>query len=84
MELSLRPSVVNKGLSLSQLTKGSGVFGSVVSIEDHGYVVSLGLDGVTAFLPKKDAPEAGLETGQPVEAIIQVPLYVDSNLDGLI
>lgn len=72
IELSLRASVVNKGLSLSQLTKGSGVYGSVVSAEDHGYVVSLGLDGVTAFLPKKDAPEAGLISGQPVETVIQV------------
>lgn len=71
IELSLRASVVNKGLSLSQLTKGSGVYGSVASAEDHGYVVSLGLDGVTAFLPKKDGPKKGLEAGQPVEAVIQ-------------
>ncbi|CAM9211625.1 unnamed protein product, partial [Ectocarpus sp. 12 AP-2014] len=71
IELSLRASVVNKGLSLSQLTKGSGVYGSVASVEDHGYVVTLGLDGVTAFLPKKDGPEEGLEPGQPVEAVIQ-------------
>eukprot|EP00903_Cladosiphon_okamuranus_P010099 g9564.t2 len=71
IELSLRASVLNNGLSLSQLTKGSGVYGSVTSAEDHGYVVSLGLDGVTAFLPKKDAPEAGLEAGQPVETVIQ-------------
>lgn len=71
IELSLRASVLNKGLSLSQLTKGSGVYGSVTSAEDHGYVISLGLDGVTAFLPKKDAPEAGLEAGQPVETVIQ-------------
>ncbi|CAM9916716.1 unnamed protein product, partial [Ectocarpus fasciculatus] len=71
IELSLRASVVNKGLSLSQLTKGSGVYGSVASAEDHGYVVTLGLDGVTAFLPKKDGPKEGLEAGQPVEAVIQ-------------
>lgn len=63
--------MVNKGLSLSQLTKGSAVYGSVASAEDHGYVVTLGLDGVTAFLPKKDGPKKGLEPGQPVEAVIQ-------------
>lgn len=72
IELSLRASVVNKGLSLSQLSKGSGVYGTVGSAEDHGYVISLGLDGVTAFLPKKDAPAGGLEVGQPVEGVIQV------------
>ncbi|CAM9794523.1 unnamed protein product, partial [Ectocarpus sp. 8 AP-2014] len=71
IELSLRASVVNKGLSLSQLTKGSGVYGSVASAEDHGYVVTLGLDGVTAFLPKKDGPKDGLEPGQPVEATVK-------------
>ncbi|CAM9531056.1 unnamed protein product, partial [Hapterophycus canaliculatus] len=71
IELSLRASVINKGLSLSQLTKGSGVYGSVASAEDHGYVVTLGLDGVTAFLPKKDAPESGLEAGQPIETTVK-------------
>ena len=72
IELSLRASVVNKGLSLSHLGKGCGVYGSVASAEDHGYVVTLGLEGVTAFLPAKDAPERGLKAGQPVEAVIQV------------
>lgn len=72
IELSLRPSVVNKGVSLSQLAVGCGVYGSVVSCEDHGYVMSLGLEGVTAFLPLKDAPAAGLRAGQPVEAVIKV------------
>lgn len=71
IELSLRASVLNKGLSLSQLSKGSGVYGSVSSVEDHGYVVSLGLEGVTAFLPIANVPEGGLRTGQPVEAVIQ-------------
>lgn len=73
IELSLRASVLNKGLSLSQLTAGCGVYGSVVSCEDHGYVMSLGLEGVTAFLPSKEAPKAGgLKAGQPVEAVIKV------------
>lgn len=74
IELSLRASVLNKGLSLSQLTKDCGVYGSVVSAEDHGYVVTLGLEGVTAFLPVADAPEGGLVAGQPVEAVIQASL----------
>ena len=77
IELSLRASVINKGLSLSHLTKGCGVYGSVVSAEDHGYVVTLGLEGVTVFLPMANAPKAGLEVGQPVEAVIQarIPFF---------
>ena len=69
--------MINKGLSLSHLTKGCGVYGSVVSAEDHGYVVTLGLEGVTVFLPMANAPKAGLEVGQPVEAVIQarIPFF---------
>lgn len=77
IELSLRASVLNKGLALPQLAKGCGVYGSVVSAEDHGYVVTLGLDGVTAFLPTKDSPEDGLKVGQPVEAVIQASARVE-------
>lgn len=72
IELSLRSSVVNKGLSLSQLSTGSGVYGTVASVEDHGYVVSLGLEGVAAFLPMKDATTETLKAGQPVETVIKV------------
>ena len=54
------------------------MYGSVVSSEDHGYVVTLGLEGVTAFLPLADAPKGGLELGQPVEAVIQVRGTIDS------
>ncbi|CAM9127824.1 unnamed protein product [Choristocarpus tenellus] len=71
IELSLRASVVNKGLSLTQLTQGSSIYGAVGSCEDHGYVISLGLEGVTAFLPLKNAPPEGLVPGQPLEAVIE-------------
>lgn len=59
---------------MSQLGKGCGVCGSVASSEDHGYVVTLGLEGVTAFLPMKYAPDGGLRVGQPVETVIKASL----------
>lgn len=52
--LSLKPSVVNRGLFLEHLGAGVGVYGAVASVEDHGYVVSLGVDGVSGFLKKVD------------------------------
>lgn len=56
---------------MSQLGKGCGVCGSVASSEDHGYVVTLGLEGITAFLPTKYAPDRGLRIGQPVETVVK-------------
>ncbi len=56
--LSLRLSVVNLGISLDQLGKGSPVLGSVVSSEDHGYVVSFGSSAFNGFLPRRAESEA--------------------------
>ena len=56
---------------MSHLVKGCGVCGSVASSEDHGYVVTLGLEGITAFLPTKYAPDKGHWIGQPVETVVK-------------
>jgi len=32
----------------------------VISKEDHGYVMSIGIDGVKAFLNNKNIPEDGI------------------------
>lgn len=49
--LSLRPELYNTGIELDTLRKGSFLWGYVRSVEDHGYVVSTGIEGVSAFLP---------------------------------
>lgn len=71
-DLTLRASLINRGLSLSQLKDGSGIYGCIISAEDHGFVASLGLDGVTAFVPLSKAPKQGFKIGQPVEAVVTV------------
>lgn len=73
IELSLRASVVNKGASFEQFQVGSPASGSISSIEDHGYVVSLGLEGVSAFLLNADVHPAGskLVVGQLVECAVK-------------
>ncbi|TPX57769.1 hypothetical protein PhCBS80983_g03584 [Powellomyces hirtus] len=53
--LSLKPEAVNANLSAGELVEGLLVTASVTSEEDHGYVLSLGIDGLSGFLLKKNA-----------------------------
>ncbi|KAJ3098421.1 hypothetical protein HDU97_004005 [Phlyctochytrium planicorne] len=53
IELSIKPSFCNKGLKLDEVYAGMTISASVVSVEDHGYIVDYGLDGVKGFLLKK-------------------------------
>ncbi|XP_059157358.1 protein RRP5 homolog [Physella acuta] len=55
IKVSCDPSKVNSELSLKTISKGQLVFGNIASVEDHGYMVDLGVKGIQAFLAKKDA-----------------------------
>eukprot|EP00741_Cyanophora_paradoxa_P002551 tig00000605_g2475.t1 len=83
VELSMRPGLVNAGLSLSSLHENMGVYGCVKTVEDHGYTISFGVPGFTGFLLNKHAKKlrrggtasAGgeglrLRVGQPVECAV--------------
>jgi rRNA biogenesis protein RRP5 len=55
IELSLDPKLVNTGLNTSDLTVGITVQASVVSVEDHGLVMDLGLgEDLKGFLSSKE------------------------------
>ncbi|KAF2873845.1 hypothetical protein BDV95DRAFT_489219 [Massariosphaeria phaeospora] len=56
IELSLHPKLVNQGISKSSLTVNSVVQASVISNEDHGLVMDMGLDepGLKGFLSKRE------------------------------
>ena len=58
LELSLDPSQVNVGLGKSNLAIGCMIQVSVVSTEDHGLVVSLGIEdnSVRGFVPASTLP----------------------------
>lgn len=64
--LSLRSSLVNRGLALKHLTQGLPLSGCISSIEDHGYVVSAGVSGCSFFLPftAGDTDKADKDKGQ--------------------
>ncbi|PHH88470.1 hypothetical protein CDD83_7496 [Cordyceps sp. RAO-2017] len=51
IELSLRPADTNAGLDKDDAVPNSTVMASVVSVEDHGCVMDLGLPELRAFLP---------------------------------
>lgn len=72
INLSLRASLINKGLALKHLSEGFPVYGCVVSQEDTGYVVEAGISGVNFFLPEKAMPTSfgTLAVGQPIEGVI--------------
>jgi len=75
LSLTLRASVVNRGLKLEHLLPGGALAGAVASVEDHGYVIATGLEGITAFLARKHVKdgtdsEAQLTEGSPVEVVV--------------
>lgn len=56
--LSMRSSLVNRGLAIKHMIPGFPISGCISSKEDHGYVVSAGVSAVTFFLPFKAVPLA--------------------------
>ncbi|XP_004680525.1 PREDICTED: protein RRP5 homolog [Condylura cristata] len=79
VRLSLNPQKVNEVLSADALKPGMLLTGTVSSLEDHGYLVDIGVSGTKAFLPLKNAQEyirqknkgAKLKVGQYLNCIIE-------------
>jgi rRNA biogenesis protein RRP5 len=63
IQLSLRPEDTNSTITQQELVANSTVMATVASVEDHGYVMDLGLaeSKITGFLPKKEVDPAILE-----------------------
>ncbi|XP_070711893.1 protein RRP5 homolog isoform X2 [Pempheris klunzingeri] len=57
IQLSVNPKLVNKALASGSLKAGMVLSGCVESVEDHGYIVDIGINGSKAFLPKKAAKD---------------------------
>ncbi|MCO5565819.1 hypothetical protein L7F22_019494 [Adiantum nelumboides] len=70
VELTLDPTVVNEGVSVTDLSTGFTLPLSVKSKEDHGYLMNTGIEGVSGFISFKDAGKKVLEEGQVVQAFI--------------
>ncbi|KAE8300915.1 Protein RRP5-like protein NF-kappa-B-binding protein [Larimichthys crocea] len=57
IRLSIDPKQVNKALTSSSLKAGMILSGCVESVEDHGYIVDIGIKGTKAFLPRKSVKD---------------------------
>ncbi|XP_044202134.1 protein RRP5 homolog isoform X2 [Thunnus albacares] len=76
IQLSVNPKLVNKALTSSTVKAGMVLSGCVESVEDHGYIVDIGINGTKAFLPKKTVKERQnnpeeLKVGQYVTAQVE-------------
>ncbi|XP_070608916.1 protein RRP5 homolog isoform X2 [Erythrolamprus reginae] len=55
INLTINPKDVNKGLNPTVLKEGMLLSGCISSIEDHGYLIDIGVSGTKAFLPRQKA-----------------------------
>ncbi|XP_041116751.1 protein RRP5 homolog [Polyodon spathula] len=55
IKLSINPREVNKGLNAASLKPGMHISGCVASIEDHGFLIDIGIGRAKAFLPRQKA-----------------------------
>ncbi|KAG0094044.1 rRNA biogenesis protein rrp5 [Podila epicladia] len=53
--LSLKPFIVNAGVKAIDIASGVLIAGAVESVEDRGYIVSLGMQGMKGFLKNSEA-----------------------------
>ncbi|CAE6440693.1 unnamed protein product [Rhizoctonia solani] len=73
VELSIRPTEVNVGVGAGDLRTGFNITGAIQSVEDHGYIVDLGITDVSGFIPYKDKSKSDakrLSVGQVVSSTV--------------
>ncbi|KAJ3614113.1 hypothetical protein NHX12_017689 [Muraenolepis orangiensis] len=56
-KLSINPKLLGKALRPGMLTSGMMLSGCVESVEDHGYLVDIGVSETKAFLPRQAAKD---------------------------
>ncbi|KAI8379895.1 hypothetical protein EDC96DRAFT_473229 [Choanephora cucurbitarum] len=79
IELSLKPNAVNEDITKVDITPGVTLGATVKSVEDHGYILDLGVKDLAGFLPLKEAKsyvqkynrDEELVRGQYVECAIE-------------
>ncbi|KAI0603338.1 hypothetical protein F4775DRAFT_533283, partial [Biscogniauxia sp. FL1348] len=76
IELSLRPDLANAGLSSQDIVQNSTVMATVLSAEDHGFVMDIGLSNssLRGFLPRKEVaaglPESRMQPGSVILCLV--------------
>nr|XP_056705709.1 protein RRP5 homolog [Euleptes europaea] len=78
IQLSINPKDVNKALNTAALRTGMLLSGCISSVEDHGYLIDIGVPAAKAFLPREKAQSyfqakekgAELKIGQYLNCLI--------------
>ncbi|CAH0728640.1 unnamed protein product, partial [Brenthis ino] len=79
--LSMMPQHINSSRMLGDLHKGALLQAAVLSVEDHGYVMDIGIPNTRTFLPKDSAnPEIELDIGMLTWVTIKSNPSVDSSV----
>lgn len=71
VELSLRPALINRSIKSTELRQGITLQGSLSSIEDHGYIVDMGIEEIKGFLPFSECDKEYQIIGQPLSVSVQ-------------
>ncbi|KAI0529621.1 hypothetical protein KFK09_002175 [Dendrobium nobile] len=71
VRLSLRLSVLYKGLSLDVVQDGMVLIAQVRSVEDHGYILQFGVPSFSGFLPKMDNGGIPICRGQLLQCVVK-------------
>ncbi|KAK8960422.1 hypothetical protein KSP40_PGU014000 [Platanthera guangdongensis] len=87
IKLSLRLSVLYKGLTLDAIQDGMVLIGQVKSVEDHGYILQFGVPSFTGFLPKMGKGDMQIYRGQLLQCVVKsvdkvrAVVYINSSTD---
>jgi rRNA biogenesis protein RRP5 len=79
ISLTLDPALVNAGFFANTLLPNLIVAGCICSVEDHGYLVNIGIGEVKAFLHRNELLPLG-KNFRPGEVIIAVIKDYSSNV----
>ncbi|KAG2154655.1 hypothetical protein DEU56DRAFT_372848 [Suillus clintonianus] len=64
IELSLVPKAVNSGVLKTDLKPGFTLSAAVQSVEDHGYILDIGVQGSSGFLSFKEAKKGSFDSSK--------------------
>ncbi len=72
LQLSMRLSLIHRGMAMKHLMNGIPITASILSIEDDGYMMSTGIPDVTFFLKSKHVPQSlgKMVVGRTLETVV--------------
>ena len=81
IELSLRPSEANTGLGKDDVVMNSTVMASVISVEDHGFVMDVGIPELRGFLSNSEV-DSSIDQGRLQEGAVFLCQVVSKGSNG--